>query len=60
MISDDWVAGFVDGEGCFAVGIQVYTDKKPRKTTTKTKQKKPSLGFQVVPSSRINAQHDYL
>ncbi|MFH0955451.1 MAG: LAGLIDADG family homing endonuclease [Candidatus Micrarchaeota archaeon] len=58
MISDDWIAGFVDGEGCFAIGLQLYTDSKPRKTATKSKLKKHSLGFQVVPSFRINVRHD--
>ena len=41
-LSPDWVVGFVDGEGCFFVGIQ-------RNPTVK-------IGFQVIPEFRI-VQH---
>jgi hypothetical protein len=41
-LSPDWVVGFVDGEGCFFVGIQ-------RNPTVK-------IGFQVIPEFRV-VQH---
>jgi LAGLIDADG DNA endonuclease family protein len=41
-LSPDWVVGFVDGEGCFFVGIQ-------RNPSTK-------IGFQVIPEFRV-VQH---
>jgi hypothetical protein len=42
QLNPDWVVGFVDGEGCFFVGIQ-------RNPTVK-------IGFQVIPEFRI-VQH---
>ena len=42
QLSPDWVVGFVDGEGCFFVGIQ-------RNPTVK-------IGFQVIPEFRV-VQH---
>ena len=41
-LSPDWVVGFVDGEGCFFIGIQ-------RNPTVK-------IGFQVIPEFRV-VQH---
>jgi hypothetical protein len=41
-LNPDWVVGFVDGEGCFFVGIQ-------RNPTVK-------IGFQVIPELRV-VQH---
>src|SRR5579863_5081409 len=42
QLNPDWVVGFVDGEGCFFVGIQ-------RNPTVK-------IGFQVIPEFRV-VQH---
>lgn len=42
-LTHDWVVGFVDGEGCFFVGIN--------------KQPEMSLGYQVLPEFRI-VQHE--
>ena len=42
-LSPDWVVGFVDGEGCFFIGIQ-------RSPTVK-------VGFQVIPEFRV-VQHN--
>ena len=39
QLNPDWVVGFVDGEGCFFVGIQ-------RNPTVK-------IGFQVIPEFRV-------
>ena len=58
MISDDYIMGFVEGEGCFCIGIGKYIDRKPRKTKTKAKWKKPCLGLRVSPSFRITAVED--
>ena len=41
-LNPDWIVGFVDGEGCFFVGIQ-------RNPTVK-------IGFQVIPEFRV-VQH---
>jgi len=41
-LSPDWVVGFVDGEGCFYVGISPHPEM--------------SLGYQVLPEFRI-VQH---
>ena len=41
-LSDDWIVGFVDGEGCFFVGIQ----RHPEMTT----------GYQVLPEFTV-VQH---
>ena len=41
-LSPDWIAGFVDGEGCFSVGI----NKHPEMT----------MGYQVLPEFRV-VQH---
>jgi len=41
-ISNDWVVGFVDGEGCFYVGI--------------TEHPEMTVGYQVLPEFRI-VQH---
>lgn len=42
-LNPDWVVGFVDGEGCFFVGIQ--------------RNPKTASGFQVIPEFRI-IQHE--
>ena len=42
-LSHDWVVGFVDGEGCFYVGITVHPDM--------------SVGYQVMPEFRV-VQHE--
>ena len=42
-LSDDWVVGFTDGEGCFYVGI--------------TKHPEMTVGYQVLPEFRI-VQHE--
>ena len=41
-LDEKWIVGFVDGEGCFHVGIN--------------KQQKMSLGFQILPEFRV-VQH---
>ncbi len=41
-LSKDWVVGFVDGEGCFHVGINVH--------------KEMSIGYQVLPEFTV-VQH---
>lgn len=58
MLSDDYIMGFVEGEGCFSVAIGKYIDRKSRKTKTKGRWKKPSLGFQVRPSFKVTAASD--
>ncbi len=42
-LNPDWVVGFVDGEGCFFVGVQ-------RNSTVK-------IGYQVIPEFRV-VQHN--
>ena len=42
-LSPDWVVGFVDGEGCFYVGINKHPEM--------------SVGYQVLPEFRI-VQHE--
>lgn len=42
-LSPDWVVGFVDGEGCFYVGINPHPDMK--------------VGYQVLPEFRV-VQHE--
>ena len=42
-LSPDWVVGFVDGEGCFYVGINPHPEM--------------SLGYQVLPEFRV-VQHE--
>lgn len=44
--------GFVEGEGCFSIGIQKVVDKKPRKTGRKLKIKNPYI-LKIIPSFRI-------
>lgn len=53
MVSDEWVLGLVEGEGCFSVSIQRIVDRKPRKTKTKANWKNPSIGFRVHSSFRV-------
>ena len=52
MISDERIMGFVEGEGCFCIGIQKNIDRKPRKTGRKSKIKRLAL-FRVNPSFRV-------
>ncbi len=42
-LSPDWVVGFVDGEGCFYVGINPHPEM--------------SIGYQVLPEFRV-VQHE--
>jgi hypothetical protein len=42
-LSPDWVVGFVDGEGCFYVGINPHPEM--------------TLGYQVLPEFRV-VQHE--
>lgn len=42
-ISPDWIVGFVDGEGCFYVGINEHPEMK--------------VGYQVLPEFRV-VQHE--
>ncbi len=58
MISDDWLVGFVEGEGCFNVGLMLATDRRPRKRAKKSNRKKPSVGIRLVPSFRITLRED--
>ena len=53
MISDDYIMGLVEGEGCFCVAIGKDIDRKPRKTGRKNNRKNASMGFRVKPSFRI-------
>src|SRR5258708_7302779 len=42
-ISSDWVVGFVDGEGCFYIGVNEHSEMK--------------VGYQVLPEFRV-VQHE--
>ena len=42
-LSPDWVVGFVDGEGCFYIGINEHPEM--------------SAGYQVLPEFRV-VQHE--
>jgi hypothetical protein len=42
-VSPDWIVGFVDGEGCFYVGINEHPEMK--------------VGYQVLPEFRV-VQHE--
>ena len=53
MVSDDYIMGFVEGEGCFSVAIQKDIDYRPRKTGRKNKMVHKSIRFKVRPSFRI-------
>ena len=55
MISDDYIMGFVEGEGCFSMAISKEIDRRPRKNKWKAVWKKPCLGFKVKPTFRITA-----
>lgn len=35
MLSKDYILGFVEGEGCFNIAINIYIDRKPRKNKIK-------------------------
>lgn len=58
MIPDSHIVGFVEGEGCFSIVIELYVDRRPRKTSEKRLQKKPSNGFRISPTFRINIRED--
>lgn len=55
MISDERIMGFVEGEGCFCIGIQKEIDRRPRKKGKRNNRKKPAILFKVRPSFRITA-----
>jgi hypothetical protein len=57
MLSDDYILGFVEGEGCFSITIGRYIDRKPRKTKFRCKKKYPYL-FRVNPTFRITQAKD--
>lgn len=52
MISAERIMGFVEGEGCFSIGIGKYIDRKPRKGGRRCNIKQPHL-FRVNPSFRL-------
>jgi len=61
MVSDDWVLGLTEGEGCFSIAMQLYTDKRPRKNPGKQNTlhvRNPACGIRVNPSFRINLRWD--
>lgn len=43
MLSDDYVLGLVEGEGCFSIGIVENLDNRVRKTTKRYKVKNPFI-----------------
>ena len=51
-ISDDYIMGFVEGEGCFS--ITIFVAKRPRKGNTKRTKKLKKTPFYVVPCFRIH------
>ena len=53
MLSKDYILGFVEGEGCFNIGVMLYTDAKPRKGTKRNKISKPAFPFRLKPSFRV-------
>ena len=56
MISDDYIVGLVEGEGCFSAAIERVNDNRPRKTSIRHKpgRKNQTLGFGLRPSFRIS------
>jgi len=48
MLSKDYILGFVEGEGCFSVGIGRYIDRRPKVRSKPSNIKNPYL-FQVKP-----------
>lgn len=52
MISEERIMGFVEGEGCFSIGIGKYIDRRSRKGRGRFNIKNPRL-FRVNPSFRI-------
>ena len=52
MPSDDYIMGFIEGEGCFSCAIEKYTDYVPRETSVRRKIHK-AFPFRVMPSFRI-------
>jgi len=57
MLSKDYILGFIEGEGCFNIGISKYIDRKPRKTNKKNHIKNPYL-FRVNPTFKITQAKD--
>lgn len=60
MVSDEWVVGLVDGEGCFNISVQRNIDRHLRKTNRIyiLKVKHKAMGVRVVPSFRIVLRQD--
>ncbi|MFA5930811.1 MAG: LAGLIDADG family homing endonuclease [archaeon] len=54
MLSKDYILGFVEGEGCFSIGLGKNIDRKPRKTIRKNNIKNPCL-FVIKPSFRVTS-----
>lgn len=55
MISEERIMGFVEGEGCFSIGIQRYVDQRPRKRKWRKKRNKVKNPYiwKVCPSFRV-------
>jgi hypothetical protein len=53
MLSKDYILGFVEGEGCFNIGLKRYVDYRARKTGRKNTKKFGAFPFRVSPSFRI-------
>jgi len=55
MISDEYIMGFIEGEGCFSISLGRYVDGHSRKTNRKNKlvKKNKALPFVVKPSFRV-------
>ncbi len=60
MVSDDWILGLTEGEGCFSIAMQRYVDRKPRKNPGKRNvlHERRASGIRVNPSFRINLRWD--
>jgi len=55
IISEERIMGFVEGEGCFSIGIQRCVDGRPRKRKWRKKRNnvKRPLVWKVCPSFRV-------
>ncbi|MFH1225124.1 MAG: LAGLIDADG family homing endonuclease [Candidatus Diapherotrites archaeon] len=53
MISDEYIMGFVEGEGCFSITLQRYFDRKPRATGRRNNRKHKAFPIRLAPSFRI-------
>ena len=51
-LSDDYVMGLVEGEGCFSVSIQRYIDRHPRRGQQR-RRKGNAFTFRTSPSFRM-------